>query len=204
MKSYYLFNQGRLSRKDNTLKFVPTDANGKEGTPKYLPIEDVEKLYVFGSLDVNSAVLNFLGKHNVTLHFFDYYEHYTGSFMPKEYLLAGKMQIEQTKAYLNHARRIEIARKMLEGGSFNMLKNLRYYTNRDKDCSIQIEQIEILMKGLKDRRTEELKDSVPQSTSSSINQSVSSSVHQLFNPSAPQSLNPSDYGHRGQYPYGLL
>ncbi|MFA5555368.1 MAG: subtype I-B CRISPR-associated endonuclease Cas1, partial [Phycisphaerae bacterium] len=36
-KSYYLFNPGRLSRKDNTLKFVPVDEEGRAGTAKYLP-----------------------------------------------------------------------------------------------------------------------------------------------------------------------
>jgi len=32
-KTYYLFNPGRLSRKDNTLKFTPVDENGNELPP---------------------------------------------------------------------------------------------------------------------------------------------------------------------------
>src|SRR5690606_384185 len=100
-KSYYLFNPGRMSRKDNTLKFTPIDGDGREGVSKYIPVEGVSDLYCFGSLDANSALYNFLGKANIAVHFFDYYEHYTGSFSPKEYLLAGKMQIAQTKHYLD-------------------------------------------------------------------------------------------------------
>jgi len=38
-KSYYLFNPGRLSRKDNTLKFTPVDEEGNEGVPRYIPVE---------------------------------------------------------------------------------------------------------------------------------------------------------------------
>jgi len=144
-KSYYLFNPGRLSRKDNTLKFTPLDEDGNEGTPKYIPIETVDNLYTFGSLDANSAMYNFLGKEQVSVHFFDYYEHYTGSFMPKDYLLAGKMLIAQTDAYIKIKKRILIAQKLVEGAAFNMLKNLRYYNNRDKDTLAQIERIETLM-----------------------------------------------------------
>lgn len=58
-KSYYLFNPGRMSRKDNTLKFTPVDESGTEGTPKYIPVETVDNFYCFGSLDANSALYNF-------------------------------------------------------------------------------------------------------------------------------------------------
>ncbi|MEZ4963020.1 MAG: type I-B CRISPR-associated endonuclease Cas1b [Saprospiraceae bacterium] len=147
-KSYYLFNPGRMSRTDNTLRFDPVDADGKGLPPKYLPIEGIDNLYVFGSVDANSALYNFLGKAGVSVHFFDYYEHYTGSFYPKEYLLAGKMQINQTKAYLDHKKRMAIAVALVEGASFNMLKNLRYYDNRGRSLERQIADIERYREGL--------------------------------------------------------
>ena len=132
-KTYYLFNPGRMSRKDKTLKFVALDSMGMEAKPKYLPIEGVESLYIFGSVDANSALYNFLGKQRIPVHFFDYYEHYSGSFQPKEYLLAGKMQVEQTRAYLDPGRRIHIAQQLVRGATFNMLKNMRYYQNRGRN-----------------------------------------------------------------------
>lgn len=141
-RSYYLFNPGRLSRKDNTLMFQPIDADGNEGQPKYIPIETIDNLYCFGSLDANSNMYSFLGQNHVSVHFFDYYEHYTGSFMPKEYLLAGKMQIEQTKTHLKHARRLHLASRLIEGASYNMTKNLKYYDHRDRDLAQNIAQIE--------------------------------------------------------------
>lgn len=147
-KSYYLFNPGRLSRKDNTLKFTPIDEAGVEGLPKYIPIETVDNLYTFGSLDANSAMYNFLGKEQVSVHFFDYYEHYTGSFMPKDYLLAGKVLIAQADAYAKSKKRMPIAQKLVEGAAFNMVKNLRYYNNREKDTSGAIERIENLTQAI--------------------------------------------------------
>jgi len=141
-KTYYLFNPGRMSRKDNTLKFITVDESGREGTPKYIPIEGVSHLYCFGALDANSAVYNFLGKAGISVHFFDYYEHYTGSFQPKEYLLAGKMQIEQTRHHLSAAKRLVIAKKFVQGASFNILKNLKYYQNRGRDLGCFSEKID--------------------------------------------------------------
>lgn len=143
-KSYYLFNPGRIGRKDNTLKFTPVDEDGREGPPKYIPVETVDNLYTFGNLDGNSALYNFLGKEGIAVHFFDYYEHYTGSFMPKDYLLSGKMLIAQAEAYQKPAKRIAIAKRLVEGAAFNMLKNLRYYGNRERDTADCIERIESL------------------------------------------------------------
>lgn len=143
-KTYYLFNPGRLSRKDNTLKFTPVDEGGNEGQPKFIPIEGVSDLYVFGSLDANSALFNFLGKQQVCVHFFDYYEHYTGSFQPKDYLLAGKMLVSQVSHYQRKDKRMMLASKFVDGAAFNMLKNLRYYNKRERELELAITKIEAL------------------------------------------------------------
>lgn len=141
-KSYYLFNPGRLSRKDNTLKFIPVDKEGKEGQAKYIPVEGVKNLYCFGALDANSAMYNFLGKNQIPVHFFDYYEHYTGSFMPKDYLLSGKVVVQQVKHYSNQQKRMDLAQKFVSGGAYNMLRNLKYYAKREKQVATQIDAIE--------------------------------------------------------------
>jgi len=143
-KTYYLFNPGRLSRKDKTLKFTPVNEEGEKQKPRYLPVEQVEQLYVFGSVDANSAMYNFLGKNDIAVHFFDYYENYTGSFMPRDGLLSGKMIMAQTRAHSNKNHRLLLAQQFIEGASFNMLKNLKYYNKRAKDLEPLIEQITTL------------------------------------------------------------
>ncbi len=144
-KTYYLFNPGTLSRKDNTLKFVPVteDANGIEhrGQARYIPVETVNDFFVFGSLTANSTLFNFLGKQDIAVHFFDYYENYTGSFMPKDALLSGKMLLSQTSNYQDTSKRLVIARKFVEGASYNMVKNLQYYNRRGKDLEPIIQAI---------------------------------------------------------------
>ncbi|WP_455665812.1 type I-B CRISPR-associated endonuclease Cas1b [Phocaeicola sp.] len=136
-KTYYLFNPGILERKDNTLKFTPVSEDEEKITEnaqvRYLPVEDINDFYVFGSLRANSSLFNFLGQKDIAIHFFDYYENYTGSFMPRDGLLSGKMLLAQTSYYQNIKKRIIIAQKFIEGAAYNMIKNLQYYNRRGKD-----------------------------------------------------------------------
>lgn len=136
-KTFYLFNPGVLERKDNTLKFTPCADDGDmpdvNVQSRYLPVEDISEFYVFGSLRANSALFNFLGQKDIAVHFFDYYENYTGSFMPRDSLLSGKMLLAQTANYQNQKKRMVIARKFIEGAAYNMVKNLQYYNRRGKD-----------------------------------------------------------------------
>jgi len=143
-KTYYLFNPGRLQRRDNTLKFTPCNDEGEELEPRFLPVENVGELYCFGALEANSALYNFLGQEQIPVHFFDYYENYTGSFMSREALISGKMLIAQVKYQQNKKKRIDLAQRILDGASFNMVKNLKYYNTRGKDLEPIIGIIENL------------------------------------------------------------
>jgi CRISP-associated protein Cas1 len=147
-KTYYLFNPGNMERKDNTLKFTPMeeDEDGVKhpGQPRYLPVETISDLYLFGSLHANSSLYNFLGQNDIAVHFFDYYENYTGSFMPRDFLLSGRMLLAQTTHFKDKKKRIVLARKFIEGAAFNMVKNLKYYNSRGKDLEPIINQIETL------------------------------------------------------------
>lgn len=148
-KAYYLFNPGRMSRKDQTLCFDPVVSEEDPAPPKrYLPVNGVSALYMFGSVDANSAMYNFLGRQHIPVHFFDYYQHYTGSFSPREHLLAGQVIVAQTKAYLSKKQRLYIARQLVDAATFNMLKNLRYYQNRGKELYAEIQSIEQLRTSL--------------------------------------------------------
>jgi CRISPR-associated protein Cas1 len=147
-KTFYLFNPGMLERKDNTLKFTPVqiDEDGEEHElqPRYLPVEDISEFYVFGSLRANSSLYNFLGQQDIAVHFFDYYENYTGSFMPRDGLLSGRVLLAQTAAYQNQKKRVEIAHKFIEAAVWNMLMNLNYYNRRGKELDECIANIRSL------------------------------------------------------------
>ena len=158
-KTFYLFNPGVLERKDNTLKFTPCADDGEtpdvNAQSRYLPVEDISEFYVFGSLRANSALFNFLGQKDIAVHFFDYYENYTGSFMPRDSLLSGKMLLAQTSHYQNQKKRMVIARTFIEGAAYNMVKNLQYYNRRGKDMEGIMELMNRLAAQISDTRTTE-------------------------------------------------
>lgn len=66
-RNYYLFSNGRLRRKQNTI-FLESEEEKKP-----IPIEDVESFYAFGELDFNSDLIDFLCQKQVPIHFFNYY-----------------------------------------------------------------------------------------------------------------------------------
>jgi CRISPR-associated protein Cas1 len=145
-------------------------------------------LFVFGSLDANSALYTFLGKNHIAVHFFDYYEHYAGSFMPKEYLLAGKMQIQQTKHYMAAKKRIVIARGFVDGAAANILKNLQYYKRRGKELTGAIEQIEVYRKDIVDT------DNIPQLMG------LEGNIRQVYYKAFDEILNDFNMGNRTKQP----
>ena len=192
-KTYYLFNPGHLQRKDNTLKFTPIeeDENGvaqKEDAPRYIPVDGVGDLFVFGSLTANSALYNFLGQNNIAVHFFDYYENYTGSFMPRDSLLSGKMLLAQTAHYQNKNKRIVIARKFVEGAAWNMLKNLQYYNRRGKDAEPLITLINKYM------------ESIPQANAVDELMGVEGNIRQTYYEAFNLILNDFEMGARTKQP----
>lgn len=135
-KSYYLYTNGTLRRHDNTVQFISTD-----NTKRDLPIERIDDFYLMSELTVNSALINFLGANGIPLHFFNYYSFYTGSYYPRETLLAGDLLVKQVEHYICPAKRIELARSFVDAAAANIFRNLRYYNGRGKDLSTAMKHI---------------------------------------------------------------
>lgn len=145
MKPYYLFSNGRLRRKQNTLFLerreavrTPDDDPNDTGMPSGestgdkvpFPVEQVESVYVFGEVDINTKLITFLAQNQIPVHFFDYYGHYTATLYPRDFLHSGRLKVQQVVHYLDPARRLTLARTLVESASYNILRVVRYYTNR--------------------------------------------------------------------------
>ena len=131
-RTLFLMASGALHRRGNTL--VLELSTGKEGiTRKHFPIEQVQEILVFGEVTLNKRTLEFLSSHEVLVHFFNRFGMYIGSFYPREHYNSGYMLVKQVEHYLDQKKRVDLARRFVEGALQNMLQVLRYYINRGKE-----------------------------------------------------------------------
>ncbi|WP_040214142.1 type I-B CRISPR-associated endonuclease Cas1b [Clostridium polynesiense] len=134
-KDIYIFNDGELKRKDNTIYF------SSEGGKKYLPVEELDNIWVFGEIDINKKLLDFASQKGVSIHFFNYYGYYSGTFYPREHLNSGFVILKQAEKYLDFQKRLIIAKEIIIGAVKNILIVLKYY--KKKGIELQEEIISI-------------------------------------------------------------
>jgi CRISPR-associated protein Cas1 len=126
MRNYYVLSNGRVRRHQNTL-FIDQESTGAK---RPIPVEDVESLYLFGEVDINTKVLNFLSQKKIPLHVFNYYGFYSGTYYPREYLHSGYMLVQQVNHYSDPVKRLTLAKETVRASAHSMLKNVGYYARR--------------------------------------------------------------------------
>lgn len=119
-RDLYVFSNGRLQRKDNTLYVVP-----EEGKKRPVPIEQVESVHLFGQIDLNSSLFSFSGQKEVMLHFYNYYGFYTGTFYPREQKVSGSVTVKQSESYLDKPERLFLAKNFVQSAAFHMVRTCR-------------------------------------------------------------------------------
>lgn len=141
-ETIYIFSSGELKREANSLVFLSND-----GQKKHIPVENIKEILVFGEVTVNKRTIEFLSQKEIMLSFFNYYGFYVGSFYPREHNNSGYAILKQAEYYLDEEKRINLARKFVEGAVKNCLKIMKYYNRRGKSLDSHINRIkEILPK----------------------------------------------------------
>lgn len=99
-------------------------------------------------MSFNTTFLSYISQYGIPIHFFNYYNFYTGSFYPKESNLAGQLLVNQVQHYIEYDKRLLIAKKFIQAAADNIYRNLRYYNGRDKNVSDYMKDIDSLRTGL--------------------------------------------------------
>ena len=97
-KPIYVFSNGEFKRKDNTL-FIEN-----EYSKRYIPVEAVSELYLFGEVNLNTSLLNFLSQNEIIAHYFNYYGYYSDIVYNNN---------KQRNSPLSHKRRIFLIPKYM-------------------------------------------------------------------------------------------
>jgi CRISPR-associated protein Cas1 len=130
----YITSMGELTRKDNSLCFR------KDGKNIYIPIENTKEIYCLNEVSINSKLLDFFSQNNVIVHFFNYYEGYSGTFYPKDKYNSGKLIVKQVDKF--NTSRLYIAQQIVKGIGVNIKEVLyHYYKHNKKDVKETIDWI---------------------------------------------------------------
>lgn len=141
--SLYIYQNGELSRKDNTLRFT-----GDDGDKKDVPVANVSEIYFFGENRFNTKLVTFLAQNEIMAHFFNYYSFYVSSLVPKESKVAGKLLVKQVEFYMDKKKRLALAKEFVKSAGENIYRNLRYYNGRGKDLEQYMTDIRSLINGI--------------------------------------------------------
>lgn len=120
----YIFSMGTLSRKDNSLCFRKGNKN------VYIPIENTKEIYCMNEVEINSKLLDFLAQNHVIIHFFNYYQGYSGTYFPRERYMSGRLLVKQVQAY--DTKREQIAKAIVQGIGNNIYEVLYHYYKHEK------------------------------------------------------------------------
>ena len=142
-RDYYIMSNGRLKRQDNTIYFID-EADNKRA----LPIEQVDDLHIYGEIDLNVKLLNYISRYGIKIHFYNYYGFYSGTYYPKEKNVSGYTVVWQAECYLDKFKRLKLAREFVKSAAHHILRNMRHYKVDEKS----IEAIKEELKQIEDTR----------------------------------------------------
>ena len=120
----YITSMGELTRKDNSLCFR------KDGKNVYIPVENTKEIYCLNEVSINTKLLDFLSQNNIIVHFFNYYEGYSGTYYPKNKYNSGRLLVKQVNKF--ESNRLDIAKAIVTGIGINIKEVLYHYYKHNK------------------------------------------------------------------------
>ena len=130
----YITSMGELTRKDNSLCFR------KGGKNVYIPVENTKEIYCLNEVSINTKLLDFLSRNNIIVHFFNYYEGYSGTYYPKNKYNSGRLLVKQVNKF--ETSRLDIAKAIVTGIGINIKEvHYHYYKHNKKEVKETIDWI---------------------------------------------------------------
>ncbi|KJE20025.1 CRISPR-associated endonuclease Cas1 [Frankia torreyi] len=114
-RTYWLTSPCRIRRRDSTLAIERED-----GTRVHIPITDVRDIIASAPVDINTAVINLLSQHDISLHLLSYYGDFAGSVLPTQPHVSGQTVLAQARAATTPEISLTIAASLVRAAAFNV------------------------------------------------------------------------------------
>jgi CRISPR-associated protein Cas1 len=124
MYTFYITKDGKIERESNTLVFIGEDFR------KHIPVKNVRDIIISAKVSVSSWAMDYLAKLGIIVHVIGLNGDYRSSLIPIGRNETGQVTVKQVELYLD-VRRLDIASEFVSGIKHNILRNLRYYNNKN-------------------------------------------------------------------------
>ncbi|MGI9000196.1 MAG: type I-B CRISPR-associated endonuclease Cas1b [Pseudonocardia sp.] len=114
-RTYWLTTACRIRRKDQSLVIERDDHEDR-----HIPVNDVRDIVASDNVDVNTAVVALLNKHDIDVHLLGYYGDYAGSLLGAERSTSGETVVAQVRLAADHERCLAVARQLVISCAFNV------------------------------------------------------------------------------------
>ncbi|MHB1492785.1 MAG: type I-B CRISPR-associated endonuclease Cas1b [Thermoplasmataceae archaeon] len=132
MYTYYIASEGKIERDGNTLAFIGIDSK------RHIPGKNISDIVISAKVSLSSWAIDYLAKSSIIVHILGEDGRYLSSIFPHMSNQVGLNVILQASSYLNMKKRVEIASEIVQGIRYNILRNLRYYSDKiDLDSEIE-------------------------------------------------------------------
>jgi CRISPR-associated protein Cas1 len=129
-RTHFIMNPGKLERRDNNLIFSKAREEGGYETPKTLPVNAFDELYLLAKVELDTEALGFLGDSNIVVHLFNHRHAHKGNFYPNtpnSVNKSGFVLLQQVRAFDTPAVRLHIAAQITRAHLSNAHANLKKY-----------------------------------------------------------------------------
>ncbi len=121
MYTFYITQNGSIDRKGNTLYFIGEDFK------RHLPVLNVSDIVITSKVSLSSWAIDYLSKLGIIVHILNPNGKLLSSLIPEGRFEKGAITVKQAIHYYEPSRRLKIAREILRGIRYNILRNIRYY-----------------------------------------------------------------------------
>lgn len=136
-EDFYITKHGRLFRKENTVYFA--DENGEK---HLLPINKIGAIYIYGRVTLTSGAISYFASMEIPVYFFNKYGFFEAALYPREKLVSGHVIINQAEHYLQHDKRLYLAKAFVDGSTGNILRNINKWNLNGEKIYILRSKIE--------------------------------------------------------------